>query len=567
MLHVEKITDAQGLARLQGEWAVLMEAAKDATIFQTHEWVSAWWESFGVGHDLFILMVREENRTLGVVPLMIEPSFRKGIRIRTLKAIGEPWLDLFDFVIADRREEVIAAVVGYLAESSSEWDVASLREIPEGSDTLPILLDRLTEQGFACELSECSRAIRVDLLGGWQACEARLLRDPTLRRVIRSKMGRLAALGKLSLKPVGDEVLEEHLRGLFEMHARRWRRNGRESPLAATTTRGFFRDVARRLQARGFLNLIALTLDERPIAYHLGYEYRDVLYQHVPTFDVAFEKYSPGLILHYELLRDAAARGFSAFDFLRGEERYKLPWGEESRRNYAVEVYHEPRLSKSFFIHQWRKVGRLVAARRVWQAAGVIALGRARSLRGQLFRQEKAILLEWDGRLAENQPALPIKIRCAERRDATRLPYFMDLVEFLARLRKGDLCYVAECDGRIVSTAWVGFRENFVSEVEYLHRFANDTVYVYNTHTDQDFRGRGIYVALIGHILSEFGRRGIRVQILTVTGNTRALEIHRRLFGKEIMEIRLVKCLGFRTHRIKRLEDWRSGKIQTMAGT
>ena len=59
------------------------------------------------------------------------------------------------------------------------------------------------------------------------------------------------------------------------------------------------------------------------LAVHLGLQTESVIHLWFPTYNPAFEKYSPGLILLLRLLEEGARRGIQRVDFGKGKERYK----------------------------------------------------------------------------------------------------------------------------------------------------------------------------------------------------------------------------------------------------
>jgi CelD/BcsL family acetyltransferase involved in cellulose biosynthesis len=77
--------------------------------------------------------------------------------------------------------------------------------------------------------------------------------------------------------------------------------------------------------------LSALYAGDELVAAHLGLRSRSTLHIWFPTYNVAHETYSPGLILLFELVRAAAEQGIHRIDFGKGPERYKTSWmtGEE----------------------------------------------------------------------------------------------------------------------------------------------------------------------------------------------------------------------------------------------
>ncbi len=70
--------------------------------------------------------------------------------------------------------------------------------------------------------------------------------------------------------------------------------------------------------------LSALYAGERLIAVHLGVRRNDMLSSWFPTYDPAYSKYSPGLILHIELAKKAAEMGIKRIDLGRGYNQMKI---------------------------------------------------------------------------------------------------------------------------------------------------------------------------------------------------------------------------------------------------
>ena len=61
---------AADLAALRDDWRALLDSADTAEIFQTHEWMSTWWEVFGRSseRELFIITIRDGGHLIGLAP-------------------------------------------------------------------------------------------------------------------------------------------------------------------------------------------------------------------------------------------------------------------------------------------------------------------------------------------------------------------------------------------------------------------------------------------------------------------------------------------------------------------
>jgi len=55
-------------------------------------------------------------------------------------------------------------------------------------------------------------------------------------------------------------------------------------------------------------------------------------------FDPEFSGLSPGMQLMFAVIEEAVRFGARRFDFLRGEEGYKLHWRPEAEPTYRVEI-------------------------------------------------------------------------------------------------------------------------------------------------------------------------------------------------------------------------------------
>ena len=110
---------------------------------------------------------------------------------------------------------------------------------------------------------------------------------------------------------------------LIDLHQRRRRSLGQRGCFASPRFAAFHREVMPAMLAQGQLQLHWLELDGRPVAaeYHLAGG--GVIYAYQSGIDPARLDAEPGRLITAALLRRAIRQGFSAYDFLRGDEPYK----------------------------------------------------------------------------------------------------------------------------------------------------------------------------------------------------------------------------------------------------
>lgn len=69
------------------------------------------------------------------------------------------------------------------------------------------------------------------------------------------------------------------------------------------------------------------------------------------------------------------------------------------------------------------------------------------------------------------------------------------------RFNRGEICGVARLNSEVVSYCWVAFQQAEVGEINRTIKLRNNELYLYDAFTLPDYRGRGLFPALLTAIL------------------------------------------------------------------
>jgi CelD/BcsL family acetyltransferase involved in cellulose biosynthesis len=72
-IGIETITDHQSFLDLEPVWNEVADAAGLGHPFLEYAWVRTWWESFGAGSTLHVLVLRAGHRPIAIAPLIMTP--------------------------------------------------------------------------------------------------------------------------------------------------------------------------------------------------------------------------------------------------------------------------------------------------------------------------------------------------------------------------------------------------------------------------------------------------------------------------------------------------------------
>jgi CelD/BcsL family acetyltransferase involved in cellulose biosynthesis len=134
-IRVESVSDYQAFLELEPIWNEVAQAAGLDHPFLEHAWVRTWWECFGAGSILQILVLKAGDRPIAIAPLILTPIRMWGIKVRRLGFFYNAHVPRADFIIARRSQEVHGAIWRHLSLNRT-WDVLQFCQLPEGSRTL-----------------------------------------------------------------------------------------------------------------------------------------------------------------------------------------------------------------------------------------------------------------------------------------------------------------------------------------------------------------------------------------------------------------------------------------------
>lgn len=343
---VEPVTDYQGLLELEPVWSRLVDEAGADQPFLHHEWVRAWWECFGAGKELRILVVKAGREPVAIAPLMLSKRRLYGSDVRHLEFIWNVYAERFDVLVGARRQEAYRAIWTYLSSQKTRWDVLRLQQVPEGSTTLEEFPRLAAQHGCRVGLWRSGDSPYVPLSGTWERYVKGL---PSKHRSnLRNRLKRLGQLGEVSLEIVSStEHLDHALEDGFRLEAAAWKGQAGTAIRARPEACRFYTRLAQAAARRGSLRLSFLTLDGQRIAFGYYLQYGNKLYLLKPGYDPRFAPYSPSNLLCYLVLRDAFERGIAELDFLAAADPWKLDWTSAVRPHYWLYVFADrlkPRL-------------------------------------------------------------------------------------------------------------------------------------------------------------------------------------------------------------------------------
>jgi CelD/BcsL family acetyltransferase involved in cellulose biosynthesis len=338
-LRVDIIGDFDSFLSLKTSWDALVASAGVDHPFVSHEWIRAWWESFGGDRTLHIVVAREGDTIVGIAPMLEETERFYGFKLRKLAFIWNNHVPRCDFIVSERRLDVYRALWGYIVGEARRWDLLLLPQVPEGSPTLTWLKELAGASGFLVGLWSAAASPYVPISGTWEQYFDSLPRKH--RTSLLSRTARLSSLGKVELEHLsGDtEDVNTALDEGFQIEAAGQPDATGDALLGDARVRTFYSRLAKTPGIANSVRLHFLRSGNRRIAFDYSLHYANSMYLikggHLPEFS----SYSPTNILASMNLETCFRQGMQRYDFLGKQEEWKSHWCSTVLSHHWMFIY------------------------------------------------------------------------------------------------------------------------------------------------------------------------------------------------------------------------------------
>jgi CelD/BcsL family acetyltransferase involved in cellulose biosynthesis len=378
--HVKEINSSLELAGLKSVWADLLAGTAGATFFQSHQWLTTYWEFFGQRTQapdssapetnngtatqenaialpetsgrqdrLRVLLVEAEGEPIGILPLVVatEPY-----RIGPIRVLGYPLAGWGSFYgpIGPHPTATLRAGLDYIHSTPRDWDLLDLRwiddEIDRGSTA-----QAMQATGFDFETEIWHHSAQIELRGGWEKywserkstwrnnvrrCE-RLLEQRGVLRYVRFRPGGIA---KRDVDPRWD--LYDACVKLAELSWQGSSTSG--TTLSHPAVRDYLRAAHKTAVESGAADLNLLLLNEQPVAFAYNYCYRGWVYGVRSGYDPAGGQEGAGTVLMAKMIEDSCRRGDRLIDLGPNYFEPKRYWYTRLQPAYHYTHFHPARL-------------------------------------------------------------------------------------------------------------------------------------------------------------------------------------------------------------------------------
>ncbi|MDB5555536.1 MAG: family N-acetyltransferase [Rhizobium sp.] len=324
--QLEIVRTSERLREIGPAWNELW-ANVDGLIFQSHDWISAWWETASIQApgSLRIGLVWHGDRLGAIVPLAI--GRRKGLRFLEWAAVSVS--DYGDVLVAPDCPPAALLRIWARLSASGGFDLAFLNRLRPDVDAFGLFASDVPD-GIRLRPNHRSE-VSHRITGIWPNGAAWYdgLSKKT-RKNYRHGCNTLEKSGKLQFRLLAPgEAVEPVLDRIADLK-RKWLAERDRRSALFDQEKLTLRNLVAALARQGVLRLFVLECDGIVIAASVNFVQKETLMCWVTTYDPDFGAASPGTILIMDYTRWSFDNGLRTVDFLCGAETFKERFATES---------------------------------------------------------------------------------------------------------------------------------------------------------------------------------------------------------------------------------------------
>ncbi len=329
-MQIRVVDTENGFDALEEEWNRLAEKTS-ASVFSSFDYVRVAWKHFHNPTDrLFILVLSDGPAVLGIAPFCVRRSAIRGIPYRVIRFIAA-WEGDRPRILAEKGEEAFyERILVFLSENERSWEVLDLIEQPlEGPEgrAWPFLL----RSGWYWEKQADVVDYYISVRGPWEEYLKSL--GSATQRNWRRQTKRLASLpGGYRVEQVSEPArMGEALSRYVAIERSGWKAKAGIGVAKDDRHLAFYEELLVRLAGKGQAQVFFLISGAEDMASAVQFLGQGVTYGRHTAFAPAYATYSPAVVLHAEIFRDAFERAFREVDLLSMKEdgkpeKHKTDW-------------------------------------------------------------------------------------------------------------------------------------------------------------------------------------------------------------------------------------------------
>ena len=324
-MTVQCVTTLAEFESLRTEW----EAIPESNPMLRWSWQRSWLTGFGSNCKLAVLVARQDDRIIGILPQVSEHHWVAGkqlILIGSKRACSD---NLSALVYPEHTTEVAIKFADWLVDAAQRgfWNRLNYDGVRPDNIFMQSLNNAFLERGIIFESKPAPHCWAIPLPENFEMYLKGL--SKRARKLLKDLDRDFVASQRATLKTViTNPYAGECLAVVEQMHQRRWKGQGIQGCFSDTDFNVFLNDaVVRMCGSTDEIEVSLSIVDDEPVAGAIALRGKSEYFVYLVGMNPDAQELRPGWLLNLQLIHRAMQLGCTSLNLLRGDEAYKQRLG------------------------------------------------------------------------------------------------------------------------------------------------------------------------------------------------------------------------------------------------
>ncbi len=304
--------------------------------------------------DFLLIIIKDSKEVISIVPIIISSQKKFGLSFTYMFPISEYYNTHSDILLKELYGEFIEVFIKAIFQLKPKWDIFSMRRLIESN---PII------ENIESILKKCSVKYRFS----WEAPSFFLPLENNYDDYLKKRSGKfrnylkriekkITFSGNIDFHEIEDlGGINDAYRALLEIEIKSWKHEHGTAISSISRQEKFYEELCVSANENGWLHMLFLYMDDKPIAYNMGL-LKDSKYYYIRTsFDEELRRYGPSTLLRAQLIKRLISDRVEYFDFPGEPYEWERQWTEEMRWHRSLEVYNDTLKGKLYSAYRTYK--------------------------------------------------------------------------------------------------------------------------------------------------------------------------------------------------------------------
>jgi len=346
-MQVEVIRDLEQLASLRDAWDKAVENSNFDSVFVTHAWFYCWAKHFASNQTLYIVIARDGDRILGIMPLLLE-RHRYHFWSRTvLRSMTNLQSYKYNLIFSKTRSaEILAAMFDHL-NGELPWNTMQLDFVADPVEIVSLLQAMQGRAYFRMRTEFHMDSPYIRISGTWSDYLAQ--RNKNVKKNLSYFERKLEKEGTTEVYSVhAGNLLRTDVACALSIERSSWKGDRGTAIANSEVETNFYYELGELMSIGGKFGLYFLEINGERIAFDYCLTHNDHFNVLKTGYNPAYSKSSPGRVLRKKVLQELFDDDrYTIYDLLGAREPWKQEWSDRAQTLLHIHIYNY-RLSAMF---------------------------------------------------------------------------------------------------------------------------------------------------------------------------------------------------------------------------